>query len=119
MTAIVVTNLLFTGLVACLFYLSGRKNIENDEKFKQLREFVETNATEQAQALTALAKLVDKEFEQQFGSLQKMQEYNESAFGTLAEENGKLYEGMAGTQNFLNKMAEGLGFRTRSNLDDL
>jgi uncharacterized protein HemX len=115
----VAANLGCTGFAIFLCRSLQKNNISRDASLKQMQDFAETNAEEQAEALTALAKLVDKEFGQQLESLQKMQEYNESVFAKLADEDRKLYEGIVGTQNFLNKMAEGLGFRTRSNLDDL
>lgn len=115
----VVFNFIF-GFSLCLAnYFHHKKQLEIQGKLKTLHEFVQSNAAEQAQAFTALAQLVDREFEQQLAALQKMQEYNETVFAKLADEDRKLFEGMIGTQNFLNKMAEGLGFRTRSNLDDL
>lgn len=112
---------LLTISVCCVFFVSAnskKQKITMDE-VAELKKYLEENAKEQAEALTALAKLVSKEAQDNFEALKKMQQYNEEIYEKFAEDLRKNYEGISFIQGFLNKLAEGLGFRTRSNLDDL
>jgi predicted Holliday junction resolvase-like endonuclease len=89
------------------------------QKINKIEGFQEANANDQATALTKLTQLFDKEFGGNFETHKKMQEFIEQFAEKVLEGNKKNYEAVYYTQGFLNKMAEGLGFRTRSNLDEI
>ncbi len=114
-------SVLVAVVVISLFLLSAlikkQKSFENN--ILETRKFLEENSKEQAEAFTAIAKLVSKEAQDNFEVLKKMQQYNEEVYEKFAEDIRKQSEGIIFIQTFLNKLAEGLGFRTRSNLDDL
>ena len=126
MDAISIANLLLslfvlTISICCVLFVfaNSKKQKMTMDGVAELRKYLEENAKEQAEALTALAKLVSTEAQDNFEAIKKMQQYNEEVFEKFAEDLRKNYEGISFIQSFLNKLAEGLGFRTRSNLDDL
>jgi hypothetical protein len=114
-------SVLVAVVVISLFLLSAliKKQQSFENNILETRKFLEENSKEQAEAFTAIAKLVSKEAQDNFEVLKKMQQYNEEVYEKFAEDIRKQSEGIIFIQTFLNKLAEGLGFRTRSNLDDL
>lgn len=89
------------------------------QKFKKIEQFQEANAGDQAAALTGLTQLLDREFGNNFDTHKKMQEFVEQFVEKILEGDKKNYDSMYQIQGFLSKLAEGLGFRTRSNLDEI
>jgi hypothetical protein len=72
-----------------------------------------------AMAMKQMVEYLDKQFNSNYESLKKMQEWNEKAFDITSDSFGKMATGEDQTQRFLGRMAEGLGLSTRSNLQDL
>lgn len=89
---------------------------------KELQDFkklTESSLADQAEAFVKLTQLLDKEFNSNFEAHQKMQQANEDIATKLLESDQKIYEAAYHIQSFLNKFAEGLGFRTKSNLEEI
>ena len=99
--------------VLLFFFLKFKNQFEN---FKKLTE---SSLVDQAEAFVKLTQLLDKEFNSNFETHQKMQQVNEETATKFLENDQKIYEATYHIQSFLNKMAEGLGFRTKSNLEEI
>lgn len=111
---------LFAVLIACvangiiLFYV-----IKLKREFLEFKKNVQETFADQANAFLKMTQFLDKEFSENFNTHQLMQKSNEEVAEKLIENIKKMYESSHQTQSFLNKLAEGLGFRTRSNLEEI
>lgn len=88
-------------------------------KLQIIAKTVEDNFKDTADALSKTVNLMIVEFNNNFESLKKMQEWNEKAVDANVENISKLANSQSSTQVFLGKMAEGLGLSFRSNLEDV
>lgn len=113
---VILSVLVLTGAVngiALYFVIKFKKDFQNFQKS------VQDTFADQADAFKKMTEYLDKEFNNNFEAHQTMQKSNEDVAEKLVENMKKLYETSYYIQGFLNKMAEGLGFRTKSNLEEI
>lgn len=86
----------------------------------QLRNFKKTsisNSEDMANAFNSMIKYMEKEFGSNFEAHQKMQQWHEEVSETYAKSLNKVSDNMYTSQLFLNRLAEFLGYRTRSGIE--
>lgn len=99
----------------CMIILLGFLSYQ----FHFIKKNYEDTSKDLAEVMTKLMSYLQSEFSNNFDVQKQMQEWTEKAFDITSENFSKLANSQHQTQMFLNRMAEGMGLSTRSNLDDV
>jgi len=100
------TNFLTLGLLVFLYI-----------QFNNFKKTNISNAEDVANAFNSMIKYMEKEFGSNFETHQKMQQWHEEVSETYAKSLNKVSDNMYTSQMFLNRLAEFLGYRTRSGIE--
>lgn len=109
---LVVLQLIITGFVIYKLFATAKQ-------LDEFSKFHDATSKDMAEAFSKMLNYLNNEFNNDFESKKKMQEWNEKAFEINNDNFSKVVSGHNSIQSFLSKMAEGLGLSFRSNLEDL